>query len=131
MVKNLPASAGDTRDMGSPGSGRSRDMGSRDMGSLGQEDPLEEGMATNSSILVCAQSFLTLCDPMDCVACLAPLSMEFTSQEYWSRLPCPPPGDLPNPGTEPASHTSTLVGRFFTTSATWEAISYAYIIINM
>ena len=33
----------------------------------------------------------------------APLSMGFSRQEYWSRLPCPPPEDLPNPGTEPAS----------------------------
>ena len=31
----------------------------------------------------------------------APLSMEFSRQGYWSRLPCPPPGDLPQPGTEP------------------------------
>ena len=37
------------------------------------------------------------------VAHQAPLSMEFSRQEYWSRLPCPPPGDLPNPGTEPRS----------------------------
>ena len=123
MVKNLPASAGDTRDMGSPGSGRSRDMGS-----LGQEDPLEEGMATNSSILMCAQSFLTLCDPMDCVACLAPLSMEFTSQEYWSRLPCPPPGDFPDPGIQPTSLVSpALAGVFFTTSAMRE---HSYVIIS-
>ena len=33
----------------------------------------------------------------------APLSMEFSKQEYWSGLPFPPPGDLPNPGIEPAS----------------------------
>ena len=33
----------------------------------------------------------------------APLSMEFSRQEYWSGLPCPPPGDLPNPGIEPRS----------------------------
>ena len=33
----------------------------------------------------------------------APLSMGFSSQEYWSGLPCPPPGDLPDPGIEPAS----------------------------
>ena len=33
------------------------------------------------------------------VACQAPLSMEFSRQEYWSGLPCPLPGDLPNPGT--------------------------------
>ena len=43
-------------------------------------------------------------------------------QEFWSWLLCPPPRDLPNPGTEPASLTSpALAGRFFTTSAPWEA----------
>ena len=47
------------------------------------------------------------------VACQAPLSMEFSRQEYWSRLPFPPPGDLPNPGTEPAS--PPLAGGFVTT----------------
>ena len=46
------------------------------------------------------------------VACQAPLSMEFSRQEYWSRLPFPPPEDLPKPGVEPAS--PTLAGRFFT-----------------
>ena len=35
------------------------------------------------------------------VACQAPLSMGFSRQEYWSGLPCPPPGDLPNPGIKP------------------------------
>ena len=39
------------------------------------------------------------------VACQAPLSMGFSRQEYW-RLPCPPPGDFPNPGIKPASPTS-------------------------
>ena len=43
-------------------------------------------------------------------------------QEYWSGLPCPPPGDLPDPGIEPLSLTSpALAGWFFTTSATWES----------
>ena len=52
----------------------------------------------------------------------APLSLGFFRQEYWSGLPCPPPGDLPNPGIKPASLTSpALAGTFFTTSATWEA----------
>ena len=37
------------------------------------------------------------------VACQAPLSMEFFRQEYWRGLPCPPPGDLPDPGIELAS----------------------------
>ena len=35
--------------------------------------------------------------------CQAPLSMEFSRQEYWSGLPFPFPGDLPNPGIEPGS----------------------------
>ena len=37
------------------------------------------------------------------VACQAPLSMNFSRQEYWYGLPCPPPGDLPNPGIKPRS----------------------------
>ena len=46
-----------------------------------------------------------------------PLSMRFSGQEYWSGLPCPHPGDLPNPGIELASLMSpALAGRFFTTS---------------
>ena len=40
------------------------------------------------------------------VARQTPLSMGFSRQECWSGLPCPPPGDLPNPGTEPTSLTS-------------------------
>ena len=50
-----------------------------------------------------AQSCLTLCDPMDCIAHQAPQFMEFSRQEYWSGLPFPSPGDLPNPGVEPRS----------------------------
>ena len=45
------------------------------------------------------------------VACQAPPSMEFSRQEYWSGLPFPSPGDLPNPGIEPVSptlHANTL-----------------------
>ena len=49
--------------------------------------------------------------------------MGFSRQEYWSGLPCPPPGDLPHPGIQSASLTSpALTGRFFTVSATWEAL---------
>jgi len=51
------------------------------------------------------------------------VSVEFSRQESWSGLPCPPPGDLTDPGIEPASLISpTLAGRFFTTRATWEAL---------
>ena len=58
------------------------------------------------------------------VAWQAPLSMRFSRQEYWSGLPCPTPGYLPDPGIQPASLTSlTLAGGFFTTSASWESPS--------
>ena len=49
------------------------------------------------------------------VTCQTPLSMEFSRQEYYSGLPFPSPGDLPDPGVEPTSFTSpALAGRFFT-----------------
>ena len=52
-----------------------------------------------------------------------PVSMGFSRQEYWSGLPFPPPGDLPNPGIKPVSLASPiLAGRFFTTRAPWEAL---------
>ena len=53
------------------------------------------------------------------VAHQAPPSMGFSRQEYWSGLPFRSPGDLPNPGIEPAPLASpALLGGFFTTSAT-------------
>ena len=65
------------------------------------------------------QSCPTLCDPWT-VACQASLSMGFFRQEYWSGLPCPTPGDLPDPGIEPVSLMfPRLAVKFFTTSATW------------
>ena len=52
----------------------------------------------------------------------APLSMGFSRQKQWSGLPCPFPGDLPDPGIKPTSLFSpALAGRFCTTRATWEA----------
>ena len=55
------------------------------------------------------------------VACQPPLSMGFSRQEYWSGLPSPPPGGLPDLGVEPMSLMSpALAGGFFTISATWE-----------
>ena len=67
------------------------------------------------------QSCPTLCNPMDG----SPPGSSvhgFSRQEYWSGLPCPSPGDFPNPGIEPVSLRSpALAGGFFTTSATWEA----------
>ena len=46
------------------------------------------------------------------IAYQAPLSMEFSRQEYWSGLPLSSPGDLSNPGSEPRS--SCITDRFFT-----------------
>ena len=52
-------------------------------------------------------------------ACQAPLSMEFSKQDYWSGLPRPLSGDLPDPGIKPESLVSpTLADEFFTASAT-------------
>ena len=57
------------------------------------------------------------------VACQAPLYMGILQAEYWSGLPCPPPGDFPNLEMEPTSLMSPeLAGVYFTTSATWEAL---------
>ena len=47
------------------------------------------------------------------VAHQSPLSMGLSRQEYWSGLPCPPPGDLPNPGTEPMSLASPALADGF------------------
>ena len=77
------------------------------------------------SVSAAAKSFqpcLTLCDTTE-LAHQAPLSIGFSRKEYRSGLPCPPPGDLPDTGIEPASLMSpTLAGGFFTSSATWEAL---------
>ena len=93
-------------------------------------------------VCVCARACMCVLSPCSCVQLLAallitvhqaPLSMEFSRQEYWSGLSWPPPGDLPmpssrgsDPGIESTSLRSpTLGGVFFTTSATWEAVRSA------
>ena len=81
---------------------------------------LEKPKLTKISIidmLSCVWLFVTLWN----VACQAPLSMEFSKQEYWSEVSCPTPGNLPNPGIKLTSLVSTaLAGGFFTTGVTWE-----------
>ena len=59
------------------------------------------------------------------VANQAPLSMQFSRQEYWSGLSCPPPGNLTDPGIEPIFPAISCIGRrifffFLTTSTTWK-----------
>ena len=83
-----------------------------------------EGFACVHSKLF--QLCLSLRAPMDYSlpeACQAPVSMEFSRQDFWSQLLYAPPGDLPDPGIEPASLLSpALAGGFFPTSTTWEAL---------
>ena len=69
-----------------------------------------------TKIQISCISCLTLCTPWT-VARQAPLSMEFSRQEYWSGVPFPTPGDLPNPGIKSVSLASpALAGGFFTTA---------------
>ena len=71
-------------------------------------------MVSRSSKAGHAQLCPTLCNPMDYIARQAPLSVEYSRQEYWSGLLCLPPGDLPDPGIKPTSLASPAVaGRFF------------------
>ena len=81
------------------------------------------------SMYACALSHVRLFSTLWTIARQAPLSMGLPRQEYWSRLPFPTPGDLPNPGIEPAS--PALAGRFFTSWATREAQVFIYKFINL
>ena len=68
----------------------------------------------------------TLCDPMDYSPSPHPglfCPWVFSRQKYWSGVPCPPSGDLPNSGIELTSpEYPALAGGFFTTSGSWEAL---------
>ena len=68
-------------------------------------------------------SRIQLCYPMDCNLPGSSVH-EFSRQEYWSGLPFPLPGGLPDPGIKSMSLMSpSLAGRFFTSNTTWEAQS--------
>ena len=77
-------------------------------------DPSFTDMARNISLITRAQllSYVWLFATPWTVACWAPLSMRFPRQEFWSRVPFHPPGDLPDPGMELLS--PALMSRFFT-----------------
>ena len=75
-----------------------------------------------SAYLCTLQLCPNLCNPMDCRLPGSSVHGDSPGKNNWSGLPCPPPGDLSDPGIELASLTSpALAGRFFTTNATWEA----------
>ena len=71
---------------------------------------------------MCVPSHVRLFETPWTVAHQAPVSMGFSKQEYWSGLPFPSPGDLPNPEIEPVS--PALAGKFFTTAPAGK--SYAF-----
>ena len=77
-------------------------------------EPVHDSIIMKWNSLSCVWLFATLWT----VAYQAPLSMGFSRQEYWSGLPFPSPGDLPNPATEFIS--PALTGRFLTIWATRE-----------
>ena len=82
-------------------------------------------------LIVCvhAQSLTgpTLCNPMNCNL-QASLSMGFSRQEYWSGLPFPPPGDLPDPGIKPVS--PALAGGFLTTEPLGDPTPSLFYMVN-
>ena len=63
---------------------------------------IEIGWHSTVKVIV-TQSCPTFCDPMDCIARHAPISIEFSRQEYWSVWPFQSPGDLPDPEIKPRS----------------------------
>ena len=74
----------------------SREAEFREVRMLGTSLDMECQIPIVVQPLSCVRFFVTLC----IVGRQAPLSMEFSRQEYWSGLPCPPPGDLPSIGIE-------------------------------
>ena len=88
-----------------------------------------EALASNYHYSMCVLSsfshvrlFVTLCT----IAHQPPLSIGFSRQEYWSELPCPPPGNLPDPEIKPKSLVSpAMAGGCLTTSDIWEASNYS------
>ena len=80
-------------------------------------------MRQDDIVLCCVQSLSRvrlLATPWT-VAHQVPWSLRFPRQEYWSGLPLPSPGDLPNPGIQPGSLVSPVsAAGFFTTVCTWE-----------
>ena len=82
-------------------------------------------MLVHAGVLSCF-SHDWLCATLWTAAWPAPLSMDSPGKntgEYWSGLLCSPPGDLPNPGTEPIAlaNLPAVASGFFTTSTMWEA----------
>ena len=66
------------------------------------------------------------------IAHQVPLSVRFSRQDFWSGFPCPPPGELPDPGLKPMSLMSPAMAcGFFTTSTAWEAPFLIWLLISV
>ena len=88
---------------------------------------LLKGSCAVLNCLGCVLPFVSRCTIAHYHKKNVPLSTGFSRQEYWSGVPCPSPGYLTDQGMESASLTSpALAGKFFTTSATREALKSAY-----
>ena len=95
-----------------------RKLQDREYKPLSQSHPCK-WQGTHAQLL---QSCPTLCHPVDYSLPGSSVAGMLQARIYWAGLPRPPPGDLPDPGIQPASLMSpALAGRFFTASATWEA----------
>ena len=89
------------------------------------------GLLSKSNIKLSCFSLVQLFVTLWTTAGQTPLSVGFSRQEYWSGLLFPPPGDLLDPGIKPSSLMSpALAGRFFATSATWEAQASHWSIVD-
>ena len=78
--------------------------------------------STTGVTVLSLQSCMTLCEPMVLTPARLLSPWDFSRPEYWSALPCPPPGDLTDPRIKPMSHKSpALASGFVTTSATQDA----------
>ena len=75
-------------------------------------------------VCVCVLSHVCLFATPWTVTHQTPLSMEFSRQEYWSGLPFPTPGNLPNPRNKLASPESLALTDRFLTTVTWEVIVF-------
>ena len=92
---------------------------------LPQEEAMPSGLGRQVGLLLLlwrdrdqlTQSHSHQCVTPWTVARQAPLSMGFSRQEYWSGLPCPSPGDLPNPGIQPAPSPSHCPAASVSSSA--------------
>ena len=75
----------------------------------------------------------TLCYLVNYIACQAPLSMEFSRQDYWSGLPFPSPGNLPNPGIEhqsPALLADSLLSYQGSPSPQFSSVQFSHSVVS-